>query len=220
MNSKLVASIVPDGAAAAVDAAARSAGATGGTVLRGRGTAATSLLQLLGLGGSAREIALHVVPGPAEPRVADAVRDALAAAHKRRVGVLFTLDVPRFVRGGVPEPPLLEEPAVNANPTHRLLVAIVNKGYAEDAMAAARKAGAGGGTVLSAHGTAKPDDATFFGVPIVPEKETLLVLVPEEKADAVFDAVRALPCLADKGSGVVFCAPVERFAPLGGGATA
>ncbi|MBQ9726925.1 MAG: P-II family nitrogen regulator [Kiritimatiellae bacterium] len=84
-------------------------------------------------------------------------------------------------------------------------------------MAAARAAGAGGGTVLSAHGTAKPDDATFFGVPIVPEKDTLLVLVPEEKADAVFDAVRALPCLAEKGSGVVFCAPVERFAALGGG---
>ena len=83
-------------------------------------------------------------------------------------------------------------------------------------MAAARGAGARGGTVLSAHGTAKPDDATFFGVPIVPEKDVLLVLVPAETADAVVDAVRDLPCLKDKGSGIVFCAPVERFAPLGG----
>ena len=215
MNRKLVASIVPDGAAADVDAAARAAGASGGTILRGRGTAATPLLQLLGLGGSAKEIALHVVPGPAEPRVADAIR-AAAAARKPHFGVLFTLDVPRFARGGVPEPPQLEEPAVNAKTTHRLLVAIVNKGYAEDAMAAARKAGAGGGTVLPARGTAKPDDATFFGVPIVPEKDTLLVLVPEDRADAVFDAVRALPCLREKGSGIAFCTPVERFAPLGG----
>lgn len=215
MNRKLVASIVPDGAAGRVDAAARGAGAPGGTVLRGRGTAASALLQLLGLGGGAREIALHVVPGPAEPRVADAIR-AAAAAEKPHFGVLFTLDVPRFARGGEPEPPPLEEPPVNDRPTHRLLTVIVNKGYAEDAMAAARKAGAGGGTVLSARGTAKPDDATFFGVPIVPEKDTLLVLVPEEKADAVFDAVRDLPCLKEKGSGIAFCTPVERFAPLGG----
>ena len=215
MNRKLVAAIVPDGAAAEIDAAARAAGAQGGTVLRGRGTAASTLLQLLGLGGSAKEISLHVVPGPAEPRVADAIR-AAAAAHKPHFGVLFTLDVPRFVRGGVPEPPPLEEEPVNTQRTHRLVVAIVNKGYAEDAMAAARGAGARGGTVLSAHGTAKPDDATFFGVPIVPEKDVLLVLVPAETADAVVDAVRDLPCLKDKGSGIVFCAPVERFAPLGG----
>lgn len=215
MNRKLVAAIVPDGAAAEIDAAARAAGAQGGTVLRGRGTAASTLLQLLGLGGSAKEISLHVVPGPAEPRVADAIR-AAAAAHKPHFGVLFTLDVPRFVRGGVPEPPPLEEEPVNTERNHRLVVAIVNKGYAEDAMAAARKAGARGGTVLSAHGTAKPDDATFFGVPIVPEKDVLLVLVPAGTADAVVDAVRDLPCLREKGSGIVFCAPVERFAPLGG----
>ena len=217
MNRKLVAAIVPDGAASAIDAAARAAGAQGGTVLRGRGTAASSLLQLLGLGGSAKEISLHVVPGPAEPRVAEAIR-AAAAARKPHFGVLFTLDVPRMARGGVPEPPPLEEETVSTERTHRLVVAIVNKGFAEDAMAAARKAGAGGGTVLSAHGTAKPDDATFFGVPIVPEKDVLLILVPAEAADAVVDAVRDLPCLQEKGSGIVFCAPVERFAPLGGGA--
>ena len=215
MNRKLIASIVPDGAAAALDAAARAAGAPGGTVLRGRGTAASSLLQLLGLGDTAKEVVLHVVPGPSEPKVCDAIL-AAAAAKRPHFGVLFTLDVPRFVRGGVPEPPQLEEPAVNTQRTHRLVVAIVNKGYAEDAMAAARKAGAGGGTVLSARGTAKPDDATFFGVPIVPEKDTLLVLVPEERADAVFEAIRDLPCLQDKGSGIAFCAPVGRFAPLGG----
>ncbi len=98
---------------------------------------------------------------------------------------------------------------------YRLVHVIVNKGYAEDAMAAARKAGAGGGTILHARGTAREDDAKFFGVPIVPEKDTLLILVPTEKASAVFDAIRSLPCLAEKGSGIVFTLPVSDFSVLG-----
>ena len=92
---------------------------------------------------------------------------------------------------------------------------VVNKGYAEDAMAAARKAGAGGGTVVPARGTAKPDDETFFGVKLVPEKELLLVLADSSLADAVVDAVRALPCFAEKGSGIAFRVPVRDFAALG-----
>ncbi|MBR1837795.1 MAG: P-II family nitrogen regulator [Kiritimatiellae bacterium] len=102
----------------------------------------------------------------------------------------------------------------------RLVCFVVNKGYAEDAMAAARKAGASGGTVLPARGTAKPGDATFLGVPLVPEKEMLLVLVPAAAAGAVCAAVRALPCFSAPGSGVSFRVPVTDFVPLGGAAGA
>ena len=56
-----------------------------------------------------------------------------------------------------------------------LISVILNKGYADDAMAAARKAGAGGGTVINARGTAREDDAKFFGMHIVPEKEMLMI---------------------------------------------
>ena len=92
---------------------------------------------------------------------------------------------------------------------------VVNKGYAEDAMAAARRTGALGGTIVPARGTAKPGDETFFGVTLVPEKELLLILADAALADAVLDAVRALPCFAGKGSGVAFRVPVRDFAPLG-----
>ena len=79
----------------------------------------------------------------------------------------------------------------------------------------ARKAGALGGTIVPARGTAKPDDETFFGVTLVPEKELLLILADAALADAALDAVRALPCFAEKGSGVAFRVPVRDFAPLG-----
>ena len=103
----------------------------------------------------------------------------------------------------------------NAPTSHRMINVIVNKDYAEEAMAAARKAGAGGGTILNARGTARAGDVKFFGVQIVPEKELLVILAPEERADAILDAVKALPCLAQKGSGIVYSIPVRDFAVLG-----
>jgi hypothetical protein len=105
--------------------------------------------------------------------------------------------------------------AVMDNGGYRLISVIVNKGYAEDAMAAARKAGAGGGTILGARGTANEEDARFFGVRLVPEKELLLVLVADDVADAVFAAIRALPCFAEKGAGIEFSVPVREFTLLG-----
>ena len=96
-----------------------------------------------------------------------------------------------------------------------LITVIINKGYADDAMAAARKAGAGGGTVINARGTAREDDAKFFGMHIVPEKEMLCIVVEHEKKDAVLEAIRTLPCLAEPGSGIAYCSAVSEFVMLG-----
>ena len=70
---------------------------------------------------------------------------------------------------------------MSENTPNDLITVILNSGYADDAMAAARKAGAGGGTVIKARGTAKEGDESFFGVQIVPEKEMLLIVVDHEK---------------------------------------
>ncbi|MDR3284698.1 MAG: transcriptional regulator, partial [Treponema sp.] len=75
--------------------------------------------------------------------------------------------------------------------------------------------GAGGGTIINAHGTGKEEDAKFFGVTIVPEKEMLMILVDKGKAAPVVEAIRALPCLAQPGSGIAFCTEVSDFTLLG-----
>ena len=43
----------------------------------------------------------------------------------------------------------------------------------------------------------------------------LLILAPVAVAEAVFQAVRALPCFAEKGSGIEFSVPVRDFTALG-----
>ncbi|MBN1243795.1 MAG: P-II family nitrogen regulator [Spirochaetales bacterium] len=101
------------------------------------------------------------------------------------------------------------------NGGHALVAFILNKGWADDAMAAARKAGATGGTVVAGRGTGREEDVRFFGITLVPEKEILLVLVEDEKADAVLEAVKTVPCLAEPGSGIAFRLEATDFVRLG-----
>ena len=98
---------------------------------------------------------------------------------------------------------------------NEMITVIVNKGYADDVMAAARRAGAGGGTVINARGTAKETDERFFGMHIVAEKEMLIMVVPAEKKDGVISAIRELKCLKEPGMGIAYSGQVEDFALLG-----
>ena len=102
-----------------------------------------------------------------------------------------------------------------ADTTHQLITIIVNKGYADDAMAAARNAGATGGTILSARGTAKPGDEKFFGMDIVPEKDMILILAENAKVQGIIEAVQSLECLKKPGIGIAFSNPAENFTILG-----
>lgn len=205
-------------------AAATAAGAPGGTILPTRVLSSSAILQLLGLGDTSADLLLTVVPDEQTANIATAI-NAYAAGARLRSSLLLAIPVLSFSRAAAPAVPLPQEnPAMSDAPApatpatdlpYRLIVAILNKGYAEDAMAAARHAGATGGTVLSARGTAKPGDAEFFGVPLVPEKDQLLILAPAAQAQSILDAIQALPCFAQKGSGVLFALPAMSFTPLG-----
>ena len=202
MSYSLIYSIVPKNCGELITHAANEAGAGGGSVLMGKGTASNSILQLLGFGDSAKDISLNIVDDEICSSVIDAVKKV--AEKKPHFGVLFSTRVTHFSKTNSDS-----TGDTNMNADYQLITAIVNKGYAEDAMAAARKAGAGGGTIIGARGT------TFFGMEIVPEKDLLMILVPSNKASEISDAIQNLPCLSKKGSGIVFTTPAENFTILG-----
>lgn len=215
---KLIVSIVPENSGSKISAAANKAGAQGGTIVPGMGTASNNILSLLGFGDASKEIVYTVVPAQIEEKVRGAIA-SYSEKLKAHFGVLFTVDVGAFYKSGAERESLqfknsTEENSMAQN-SYQVINIIVNKGYAEDAMAAARKAGAGGGTVVGGRGTAKAGDAKFFGVEIVPEKELLMILVPTEKAAAVVEAVQSLSCFAKGGSGIIFCSEAQNFTLLG-----
>ena len=216
MRYKLLVSIVPHDSGELISNAAKSAGAGGGTIAMGRGTASNGVLQLLGLGDTSKDLVYIIL----EEDKFDSVRQAIISASesKKHFGLLFSLKVDDFVKAGnltANKENETEGGKSMADSTYQMINVIVNKGYAEDAMAAARKAGAGGGTIIGARGTAKEGDAAFFGMKIVPEKEMLMILVPSEQKDAIVQAITELPCFAQAGSGIIFCNEAQDFTLLG-----
>lgn len=92
---------------------------------------------------------------------------------------------------------------------HECIICIVNSGYSETVMEVARAAGAGGGTVLNARGTATKDAEKFFGITVHPEKEIVMILALKEKRDAILHALYKKVGLETKGQGIAFALPVD-----------
>lgn len=93
--------------------------------------------------------------------------------------------------------------------THEAIFCIVNSGYSEAVMDAAKKFGASGGTVLSARGTANKDAESFFGISIQPEKELVMIVVTTALKDKILGALYDEVGLNSPGQGIAFSLPVD-----------
>ena len=89
------------------------------------------------------------------------------------------------------------------------IISIVNHGFTDLVMTAATRAGARGGTVLSARGTGNKDVSEFFGVTVTPEKDVVLILVPKAIRDKVLMAINEGAGMSTKGMGIAFSLPVS-----------
>ncbi|MBP5402124.1 MAG: transcriptional regulator [Treponema sp.] len=215
MNYKLIVTVVPQYSGELITNAARDSGCPGGTVLMGTETSANGFVQLLGFGDAPKDITYNLVESDKAPAIISAIKK-VTSEKKRNLGILFSICVDQFIKAGdskVTSSDKGEEKM--AENDYEMINVIVNSGYAEDAMVAARKAGAGGGTIIKAHGTAREGDAKFFGTEIVPEKDMLMILVPGSKKDAIVNAIQELNCFKKAGSGIIFCNVVKDFTVLG-----
>lgn len=100
------------------------------------------------------------------------------------------------------------------NDNYEVIFAIVNAGFAEDAMEVARSCGARGGTILNARGVAREEAAAFFGITVHTEKEIVMIVVPKTIRDAVLNALYHEMGMARKAQGIVFSLPVTDTAGL------
>ena len=92
-----------------------------------------------------------------------------------------------------------------------LVISVCAKGHSDEIMKAARSAGATGGTIVKAKGTASQGTDMFFGMAISDEKEITYIVTKKAQRSDIMKAIASYT-YADGAHPIVFSLPVTETA--------
>ena len=96
----------------------------------------------------------------------------------------------------------------------KCIFAIVNNGFSEVAIDAARACGAKGGTILHGRGTTSKEAEKFFNVSIQPEKEIVMILAENALVDGILKGLYTAIGGLSQAQGIAFALPVDQVVGL------
>ena len=105
-----------------------------------------------------------------------------------------------------------EKPVMNFE--YELIYVILNEGYSDEVMDAARPAGATGGTVISAKGTGIKQAEKFQGLTLANEKEIILIVAKSSVKADIMRAIIEKAGLQTKAGAICFSLPVSQIEGL------
>ena len=192
-------------------------------ISKGKGTASSEILDLLGIGSSEKAVILGLEQDIMVPVLLREVRKKLGF-HSPGAGIAFTVPL-----SGINQPILqVFKESIHKNEKiafedggktmpeikNDLIIAVINQGYCDEFMTAAREAGATGGTVINARGLAHAGPVKFFGVSVQDEKEIIIILTKRDKKLSIMQAVSQAYGISSKAEGIVFSLPVDQVMGL------
>ncbi|MBQ7302453.1 MAG: transposase [Clostridia bacterium] len=186
--------------------------------LNAEGTASSEILDALGLGSVDKSVLISTVPqGFGEQMLQqlhnqlrlDAVNSGIAftipltGASNLMIRMMTKIDedneFPQQGKG---------ENTMTGN-KHTLVIAIVDRGFSDDVMVAARAAGAGGGTVIHSRGIENEDATGFWGLSVQEEKELVLILAEVENKVDIMRAISEKCGMHSEAKGLVLSLPID-----------
>lgn len=90
-----------------------------------------------------------------------------------------------------------------------VILCIVNNGFSEAAMDAAKLHGARGGTIMRGRGTISKEAEKFFNISIEPEKEVVMILAKKELINGILKGLYQAVGTNTEAQGIAFSLPVE-----------
>jgi nitrogen regulatory protein PII len=193
---------------------------------KGKGTASKEILGLLGIGATDKAVVFSLEEAARlQPLIKDISEKV--GLWERGAGVAFSVPL-----SGINTPVLgmfsgeragadakddkkdndgEEAGIMETKKRSDLIMCILNQGYSDEFMAEARKAGAGGGTVLSVRGAARQGRVKFFGISVQNEKEIIMILSTREKKNAIMSAVSEKFGVQSEAEGIVFSVPADNI---------
>ncbi|HML46478.1 MAG TPA: P-II family nitrogen regulator [Clostridia bacterium] len=184
----------------------------------GKGTASREILNYLGIGETEKIVCLSILQAS---HAKDLIHKLKTAMRIDKPGAIaFTIPL-RSIGGisslqallrGATEESKGENKMEHCEVHHELVTVVVNKGYVDLVMEAARSAGASGGTSIHAIGTDAPNVEKFFGISIQNDKDIVLIVTEQENRQAVMKAIMAKAGSGTNAKAVCFSMPVTDVA--------
>ena len=185
----------------------------------GHGTASSEVLDYLGLEATEKTVLFSVVTADAWKKIRSGLIRQLGIGIPG-TGIAFVVPL-SSIAGKRQLAYLTGEQAFEKGEEselkgtkYELLTAIVNQGYSERVMDAARAARAGGGTVIHAKGTGQEGAEKFLGVSLASEKEMVFIVVRTEQKNEIMQAIMKQAGLETKARAIVFSLPVTETAGI------
>lgn len=230
----LVITVVAHGQAGAIEDRLKKADCALMLRTHGSGTATSEFYEALGFNDSKKQILFSVVRKDRWPELAANLEKRFAVSPYAR-GISFFVSINSISGVSVykmlankqqidytikrkqrKEALAMTQVTTAIKKEYVAIFAIVNSGFTDLVMDAARANGARGGTIINARGTGNKEIEKFFGVVITPEKEIVMILVPESISDAIITAINKQAGIDTKGQGIIFSLPVDDVAGLSG----
>ncbi len=218
---KLLVSIVNRGSGRKVNGIVNELSAALSIAFTGYGTAYSALLDYLGIGETEKDIVFSIIPEADEESIMRELRTQMSLYLAGR-GISFTVPlagISQKVADGILSAAAHQEQEEEKvmkreDRKYNLVIAAVRAGNVDEAMDAARSAGASGGTVIRARATDNRKAEQFVGITLLEEQELLLILTKKERTQAIMDALSGKVGLKTPACGVIYALPVDRTAGI------
>jgi len=191
--------------------------------LHGEGTANSELMDLLGLGSSNKLISICLATKPdVDELMVKLTRELRLRARGNGIAFSMTLSgaVAPIIRIlGIETQELIknhyesEVEKMKSEALFELVLSVVNQGYSEDVMDAAKSAGATGGTVVHAR-QAYGEAAKVWGISLQGEREIVAILVKREQKIDIMKAINLSCGINSAASVVTISLPVDSVVGL------
>ncbi len=185
--------------------------------INGKGTASSSIMSYFGLSDIKKDVIISVVPEFLETKVMYDLHNKLEMYEPGK-GICFSLPITsasRYLSNQYKDLTVIkEEYDMQNEKEYELIVLIVSEGYAQVAMDAAKKVGAGGGTLINGIGLGSKEATKFLGITIEPEKDVVLILVEKEEKRKIMEEISNVVGLSHEGRGICFSIPVDNVIGL------
>lgn len=208
----LITMILNNGQASKALRIARKNGASGGTIYLGHGTIPNKILQFFGWDQSEKEIVIIA-------STADTLDQIITALDKQfhfdqpNHGILFTKEIETVHSLVMHYDKNFNEQEYyldRRNPSmYQEITVVIPRGMAEVAVEAARSVGAQGATIIHGRGAGTKETSRILGADIEPEKEIALILVENDIAQAVIEAIQSKLGISENGHGIIYTQAVS-----------